>query len=73
MTSQITVHRRFNGPPKSGHGGYVCGLIADRIGTSAEVTLRAPPPLDRPLTVETIESGEVRLSDAEIRFLNFMR
>jgi hypothetical protein len=66
MTEQITIHRRFNGPPKSGHGGYVCGLIADRIGTSAEVTLRSPPPLDRPLTFETIESGEVRLSDAEI-------
>jgi hypothetical protein len=66
MTAQITIHRRFNGPPNSGHGGYVCGLIADRIGSCVEVTLRSPPPLDRPLTVETVESGEVRLSDAEI-------
>ena len=65
MTGQITINRRFNGPPKSGHGGYVCGIIADFIGPCAEITLRSPPPLDRPLTVERTESGEVRLSDAE--------
>ena len=65
MTSQITIHRRFNGPPNSGHGGYVCGIIANLIGPCAEVTLRSPPPLDLPLTVERIGSGEVRLSDAE--------
>jgi len=66
MTGQITINRRFNGPPKSGHGGYVCGIIADFIGPCAEITLRSPPPLDRPLTVERTESGEVRLSDAEM-------
>ena len=66
MISQITIHRRFNGPPNSGHGGYVCGIIADLIGPCAEVTLRSPPPLDLLLTVERIESGEVRLSDAEM-------
>ena len=65
MTTQITIHRRFNGPPKSGHGGYVCGIIADLIGPCAEVTLRSPPPLDLPLRIERIGSGEVRLSDAE--------
>jgi hypothetical protein len=64
MTAQITIHRRFNGPPKSGHGGYVCGIIANLIGPCAEITLRSPPPLDLPLTVERIESGEVRLLDA---------
>jgi hypothetical protein len=66
MTTQITIHRRFNGPPKSGHGGYVCGIIANLIGSCAEITLRSPPPLGLPLTVERIESGEVRLSDAEM-------
>ena len=65
MAVQITIHRRFNGPPKSGHGGYVCGIIANLIGPCAEVTLRSPPPLDLPLTVERIESGEVHLSKAE--------
>ena len=65
MTTQITIDRRFNGPPNSGHGGYVCGIIADLISPCAEVTLRSPPPLDLPLTVERIGSGKVRLSDAE--------
>lgn len=64
MSEQITIHRRFNGPPTSGHGGYVCGIIANFIGPSAEVTLRSPPPLDLPLTVERIERGKVRLADA---------
>ena len=66
MTEQITILRRFHGPPNSGHGGYVCGIVADLIGPCAEVTLRSPPPLDLPLTVERIESGEVRLSDVEV-------
>lgn len=49
--------RRFNGPPESGNGGYVCGLtaLATRV-PDAEVTLRRPPPLDVPLRVE---DGEV--------------
>ena len=66
MTEQITIHRRFNGPPNSGHGGYVFGIIAKLIGPCAEVTLRSPPPLDKPLTVERMEAGEVRLSDAKM-------
>lgn len=66
MTEQITIHRRFNGPPNSAHGGYVCGIMAGHIGTCAEVTLRAPPPLDRPLAIERLEGAKVRLSDAGV-------
>ena len=66
MTEKITINRRFNGPPNSGHGGYVCGLIATCIGNCAEITLRAPSPLGRSLTVERLEGGKVRLSDAEV-------
>jgi len=66
MPAQITIQQRFNGPPKSGHGGYVCGIIADLIGPCAEVTLRSPPPLEKPLTVERIEAGEVRLLDDKV-------
>ena len=66
MTEQITIHRRFNGPPNSGHGGYVCGVVAGHIGTCAEVTLRARPPMDRPLAIERLEGGKVRLSDAGV-------
>lgn len=48
----IVVERRFCGPPDSGHGGYTAGLLAAEVGEPAEVTLRRPPPLERPLEVE---------------------
>ena len=55
---------QFNGPMRSGNGGYVCGLLADEhgadIGTS---TLKQPPPLDTPLTWER-DGDEVRLVTA---------
>ncbi len=57
---------RFNGPPDSGNGGYTCGLVAQALGGDrpVEVTLKAPPPLDRPLTVAR-DDGSVRVSDGE--------
>ena len=48
MTS-IIINKRYCGPPNSGNGGYVCGRLARHIAGGAEVTLRAPPPLDKPL------------------------
>jgi hypothetical protein len=59
----VTIDARFNGPPGSANGGYTCGLVAELVGGEAEVTLRRPPPLGRPLDVE--RSGDaVRLLDA---------
>jgi hypothetical protein len=40
--------------------------MASYIAPCAEVTLHAPPPLDRPLAIERFESGIVNLSDNEI-------
>jgi hypothetical protein len=51
-TRQITIARRFNGPPDSGNGGYVCGALAVATGEDVRVRLMAPPPLDRALVVE---------------------
>ena len=51
MNEFITIASQFNGPPGSGHGGYVAGAFADLVDGSAEVTLRSPPPLDRAMTV----------------------
>jgi hypothetical protein len=65
MSEHVTIDRRFNGPPESGHGGYVCGVVAGLIGDTAEVTLRRPPPLDRPLEVQHLDGGGVALSDGE--------
>jgi hypothetical protein len=49
---QITIARRFNGPPDSGNGGYVCGALAVATGEDVRVRLMAPPPLDRAMDVE---------------------
>ncbi|MFM1886162.1 MAG: hypothetical protein RL026_1319 [Pseudomonadota bacterium] len=47
----IRVARRFNGPPDSANGGYVCGLVCEAIGEDVTVRLLAPPPLDTDLQV----------------------
>ena len=48
----IVIERRFHGPPESGHGGYTCGLLARETEGAAQVSLRSPAPLERPLTLE---------------------
>lgn len=62
---QIVIDPRFNGPPDSGNGGYVCGLIANAIEGPAVVTLRKPPPLERELALETPEPGRAVLRDGD--------
>ena len=67
----LTIDGRFNGPEGSGNGGYTCGLIAGLLGRTAEVTLRRPPPLDRPLDVERegdrllVRDGDALMAEAE--------
>lgn len=65
MPETITIAARFHGPPNSGNGGYVCGCLAQFIDGPAEVTLRHPPPLERPLTVEELSEGGIVLKDGE--------
>jgi hypothetical protein len=60
----LTIAARFNGPDGSANGGYTCGRIAALLGGVADVTLRSPPPLERPLSVERDGDG-VRLLDGE--------
>jgi hypothetical protein len=60
----VTIDPRFNGPPGSANGGYTCGVLARVLDAPAEVTLRRPPPLERPLEVVR-EDGAVRLLDGE--------
>ena len=60
----MIVPARYNGPPDSGNGGYVCGLVAGTLGGLAEVTLRLPPPLDRELDVVR-SNGHVEVRDGE--------
>ena len=60
----ITIERRYRGPLHSANGGYTAGALAQLVGGAAEVTLRLPPPLDRPLTVAE-EPDRVLLLDGE--------
>jgi hypothetical protein len=62
LHSKIVVAQQFRGPPNSGNGGYVCGLMASRIAGPATAMLRAPPPLDTPLDLVS-EDGVVRILD----------
>jgi hypothetical protein len=62
---QIILDSRFNGPPDSGNGGYVCGLIANAVGGPAISTLRKPPPLERQLILESPEQGKAVLRDGD--------
>ena len=66
MTADLVVPARFNGPVRSGNGGFVSGSLAERVpgaaGRPVEVTLRRPPPLDRAMTVRE-EPGTAVLTD----------
>lgn len=65
--SPFLIDPRYCGPPETGNGGYVAGLLARRLagrveGTAGrpgavEVTLRAPAPLGHALAVGLAASG----------------
>jgi hypothetical protein len=59
----VTIEPRFNGPPGSANGGYTCGTLARFVDGPAEVTLRRPPPVGRPLEVERDAGGGAALLD----------
>ena len=80
-SSTVVIPDRFRGPPKSGNGGYVCGVFGGLLTggrydlegqRAAEVTLRAPIPLDQPIAVRrdgetlTAHHGETLLVEATL-------
>ena len=66
----MSIDRRYRGPRTSANGGYAAGLLGSRLGGAAQVTLRVPPPLGRPLTVRRegdrllLEEGDVLVAEA---------
>jgi hypothetical protein len=60
---ELVIERKFRGPTGSANGGYACGLLASFMHGPAEVTLRLPPPLERPL--EVVTDGALELRDGE--------
>jgi hypothetical protein len=58
----IVIDKRFNGPPRSGNGGYVSGLLSQFVDAPAvTVRLLRPAPLDTELEVREAEGGVVLL------------
>ncbi len=61
----LSIPARFNGPARSGNGGFVAGALAERLSDrtlTVEVTLRMPPPLDTALPV-SLRGGRALLGD----------
>ena len=58
----LSIARRYQGPPDSGNGGYVSGLVAATLQVDVRVRLLSPPPLDAPLELAAGAAGEWLLS-----------
>jgi hypothetical protein len=64
MPNSIIINHRFQGPPNSGNGGYVCGRLARYIDGPATVRLKSPPRLETELSVRhSGQSLELRDGD----------
>lgn len=61
----VTIAARYCGPPGSGNGGYVAGVLAGFLAGPAEVRLSRPPPLDRPLDVCALDDDALELRDGD--------
>jgi hypothetical protein len=85
MQEMLVIERRFNGPTLSGNGGYVGGVMAGRFHRAfatdgaIEVTLRAPVPLNRALTVRrerdalVLHDGETLLCEARAGLVDHLK
>ena len=63
--TELTIGRRFNGPPESGNGGYVCGSIAEALQADLRVRLTRPPPLETPLQLVAVGDDSWQLEAAD--------
>ena len=61
-TPSFTIDGRFCGPPRSSNGGYFCGMVAEHFNTPVAIRLKAPPPLNAVLTLES-EGDQTRITD----------
>lgn len=64
QVEEVVIASRFRGPPRSGNGGYTCGLLARHLPGDVCVRLAAPPPLNVALRLE-FTTDETRLLDGE--------
>lgn len=57
----ISIAARFCGPPASGNGGYVAGMLASHAGRPVRIALRKPPPLAVPLAIRHVAGDRLEL------------
>ena len=62
--AKIVIAQQFCGPPTSGNGGYVCGVLAQDIDGPATSVLRARVPLDVDLELASFDGAAV-MTDAD--------
>ena len=65
MSDFLALDPRAGGPPGTADGGYACGAIGELVDGPAEVTLRSPPPLGVPLSVDFLPGGEIDVHDGD--------
>ncbi|TDD45951.1 hypothetical protein E1263_37610 [Kribbella antibiotica] len=71
MTS-VWIERRFQGPARSGNGGYVAGLVGTALagvladGLVPQVTLRVPPPMEVDLELVVSSAGAQLLAGEQL-------
>jgi hypothetical protein len=65
VAEAVRIPSRFNGPLASGNGGYSAGAFAAFVPGVAEVSLRAPVPLDKPLEIAREDDGSARVLDGD--------
>jgi hypothetical protein len=71
MSESFVVPARFCGPPKSGHGGWTSGHLAQLVDGAQDtgavtVRLRTPPPLDTEMDITRGDDGTVEVWNGQI-------
>lgn len=62
----LVIRHRFCGPPNSGNGGYVCGLLARHLTGPVTARLKAPPPLNTMLRREWTDDSARLFHDSAV-------
>ncbi len=65
IMATIVIPKKFCGPPDSGNGGYTCGLVAQAMGGTSEVTLRMPIPVERVMHVQFVDQKHAHLKSGD--------
>jgi len=64
---KVIFPHRYRGPLTSANGGYAAGRLASFVDAKdVEVTLRLPPPLDRPLDVRRANGSTLLVDGDEV-------